>query len=87
MVQEVQRKGFNTGSRVPAVKEPRGSNIILHFHSLFKWCAYVKQFSFTMKSGVLYLITVSGGSSGIRSARIGWLFNGACQGNWLQMGK
>lgn len=46
----------------------------------------MKQFSFTMKSSVLYLITVSRGSSGSWSARIGWLFNGACQGNWLQMG-
>lgn len=39
-----------------------------------------------MNSRVLYLITVSRGSSGSWSARIGWLFNGACQGNWLQMG-
>lgn len=91
MAGEVQRKGFDfssPGEWVPFVKESGGSNpLCLRFPSLFKCCTYVKQSPFTMKAGVLYLITVSWGSSGSWSARIGWLFNGACQGNWLQMGK
>lgn len=91
MVEEVQRKGFDfsgEGEWVPVVKESRGSTpLCLCFPSLSKCCAYVKQSPFTVKASVLYLITVSGGSSGSWSARIGWLFNGFCQGNWLQMRK
>lgn len=80
---------FSSGGEwVPIVKKPRGSNLpCLLFCSISKCCTYVKQSPSTMKASVLYLITVSQGSSESGSARIGWLFNGACQGNWLQMGK
>lgn len=80
---------FSSGREwVPIVKEPRGSNLLcLLFCSISKCCTYVKQSPSTMKASVLYLITVSQGSSESGNARIGWLFNGACQGNWLQMGK